>query len=191
MFKKLKEKYHFHKLRRAQKKEARQQLINGIKNAPSVFDNAIIAWEAPEYVVHDRGLAWKIIMPLIVALTAGLSLYYNAWSFALAIVVFAAVYAMVHLEHPRNIQIKISEIGIKVGFRKYAYSRIKAFWIIYEPPYVRTLNIRVEGDFIGEVTIQLADQDPSVIREYLISKIPELEGKTESVSDIFVRLFKI
>ncbi|MFA6917747.1 MAG: hypothetical protein WC285_02835 [Candidatus Gracilibacteria bacterium] len=191
MLKKLKEKYHSHKLHRAQKHEAGQQLISQIKNAPSAFDEAQITWEAPEYVVHQRGLAWKITMLVFVALIAGLSLYYDAWSFALVIVVFAAVYAMVHLEHPRNVQVKLSEIGIKIGFRKYSYSKIKSFWIIYEPPFVQTLNIRVEGDFIGEITIQLAGQDPSEIREYLISKIPELEGKTESFSDVLVRLFKI
>ena len=63
--------------------------------------------------------------------------------------------------------------------------------MIYEPPFVQTLNLRVEGDFVGEITIQLAGQNPSEIREYLISKIPEMDGKSESLSDVFVRLFKI
>jgi len=109
----------------------------------------------------------------------------------LAIIVFTAVYSLIHLEHPRNVQVKISEIGVKVGLKKYSYGKIKAFWIIYEPPFVQTLNLRVEGDFIGEITIQLAGQDPAQVREYLISKIPEMEGKSESFSDILVRLFKI
>lgn len=191
MLKKLKEKYHAHKLHRAQKKEARQLLIHRIKNAPSAFDDAVFSWEAPEYVAHERGLTWKIIMITTIALAAGLSWYFDDWSLALVIVVFAGVYSLVHLQHPRHVQIKISEIGIKVGFRKYSYSRIKAFWLIYEPPFVQTLNIRVEGDFIGDITIQLGDQAPAAIREYLISKVPELEGKSESLSDIFVRLFKI
>ncbi|MFA7686035.1 MAG: hypothetical protein WCX95_04520 [Candidatus Gracilibacteria bacterium] len=191
MLKKIKEKYHSHKLRSAQKKEERQQLIHQIKNAPSAFDQAVITWEAPEYVVHEKGLIWKITMLIIVALIAGLSLYYDSWTFALVIVIFALVHTLVHLEHPRNVQVKISEIGIKVGFRKYSYGKIKAFWVIYEPPFVQTLNLRVEGDFIGEITIQLADQDPAAVREYLISKIPEMEGKSESLSDILVRLFKI
>lgn len=191
MLKKLKTKYSAHKLQRAQKKESRQQLRNAILNAPSAFDEAVISWEAPEYVVHQKGPKWKITMLLLVAVVAGLSLYYDSWTFALAIVVFAAVYSLVHLEHPRDVQVKISEIGIKVGFRKYSFGKIKAFWIIYEPPFVQTLNLRVEGDFIGEITIQLAGQDPAKVREYLISKIPEMEGKSESFSDILVRLFKI
>ena len=191
MLKKIKEKYHAHKLHRAQKKEARQQYRHAILNAYSAFDEAVISWEAPEYVVQERGIVWKIVMLLLVIVTAGLSLYYDSWTFALVIVIFAIVHTLVHLEHPRNVQIKISEIGIKVGFRKYSYSKIKAFWMIYEPPFVQTLNLRVEGDFVGEITIQLAGQNPSEIREYLISKIPEMDGKSESLSDVFVRLFKI
>lgn len=191
MLKKIKEKYHAHKLNRAQKKEARQQWIHQIRNAHSAFDEAAITWEAPEYVVHERGLLWKIIMITLVVVTAALSLYYDSWTFALVITIFALVYTLVHLKHPRNVQVKLSEIGIKVGFRKYSYSKIKAFWLIYEPPFVQTLNLKVQGDFVGEITIQLSDQDPSAVREYLISRIPEMEGKSESLSDIFVRLFKI
>ncbi|MDD3861331.1 MAG: hypothetical protein PHP74_00330 [Candidatus Gracilibacteria bacterium] len=191
MITKIKTKYKAHKLQSAQKKEERQQLRSAILNAPSAFDQAVISWEAPEYVAYKKGPVWKITMVLLVAIIAILSLYYNAWSLALVVVVFAIVYKLVNLEHPRNMEIKISEIGIKVGLRKYSYGKIKAFWLIYEPPFVQTLNLRVDGEWIGDITIQLGDQDPAQVREYLISKIPEMEGKMESFSDIFVRLFKI
>lgn len=191
MLTKLKEKYHQHKLRRAQKKEAHQQLLHAVKNAPTAYDDAVFSWVAPEYVMHDRGLVWKISTILLVIVVAALSLYFDAWSLALVVVIFASVYALIHLQHPRDVEIKISEIGIKVGYKKYSFSRIKSFWFIYEPPFVETLNLRVEGGFSGEITIQLAGVDPAPIREFLINKIPELEGKTESFSDILIRLFKI
>jgi len=191
MLKKLKEKYHSHKLRRAQKKEAKRQLVNQIKNPKSAFDDAVISWVAPEYVEHERGFLWKTIMLLLVVAGAGVSFYIGDWSFALAIIVFAGVYAIIHSRRPRNVEIKISEIGIKVGFKKYSYSKIKAFWLIYEPPFVQTINIRVSGEFIGDITIQLSDTNPAALREFLITKIPEMEGKTESLSDILVRLFKL
>jgi len=191
MVSKLKEKYNKHKLHRAQKKESRQQLLHEVKNAPSSYDNAVFSWVAPEYVMHDRGLVWKISMILLVVIVAALSLHFQAWSFALVVVVFSAVYALIHLQHPRNIEIKISEIGVKVGYKKYTFTKIRAFWFIYEPNYVETLNLRVEGNFTGEITIQLAGMDPAPIRDFLINKIPELEGKTESFSDVLIRLFKI
>ena len=37
---------------------------------------------------------------------------------------------------------------------------------------------------------RLDGQSPSPVREFLFSKIPELEGQTEKISDIIFRLFR-
>ncbi|MBI5754105.1 hypothetical protein HZA40_03115 [Candidatus Peregrinibacteria bacterium] len=191
MFHKIKEKYHQHRLKKAQKREERKRQIELIKNAPSAYDDAKISWIAPETIIHERGPIWKIFMTIAVLAVIAWGIYSGAWTFSLAIGIFAVAYYIIHLEHPKAIEIKISDIGIKVGYRKYSYSQIKAFWIIYDPPYVQTLNIRVSGHIIDDITIQLYDQEPALIREFLMSKVPELEGQTEKLSDIFLRLFKI
>ena len=191
MLKKIKEKYSLHKLKKAQKKEARKNLVHQIKNTPSAFDKSVMSWISPEYLVHERGVVWKIVMTVITLSIIGVTFYYGNWSLALAIAVFALVYCLVHLQHQEHVEVKISEIGIKIGFRKYSYSHIKGFWLVYQPPYVSTLNIKVEGSLVGEITIQLGDEDPAAIREYLINKIPEYEGKSESLTDSLARLFKI
>ncbi len=175
------------KRKRAEKKAKHYAL----RNAPSAYDEAVLSWIAPETIRHDRGLAWKIITPIFLILVIAAGFYYNAATFSVAIIAVIAVYYLAHLEHPKDVEVKISKIGIKVGSRKYSYGRIKAFWIIYEPPYVKTLNIRISGEFISDITIQLDGQNPSPVREFLFSKIPELEGQTEKISDIVFRLFKI
>lgn len=162
-----------------------------ILNAPSAFDNALLSWIAPEVVRHQRGAAWKTIAILIFVLGSIFAFLYDSWTFGLAILACGTVYYLEHLEHPKEVEVKISEMGIKVGSRKYSYGKIKSFWIVYEPPYVATLNIRVIGHYPGIVNIQLDGQDPSEVREILISRIPELSGQSEALSDIFIRIFKI
>jgi hypothetical protein len=191
MIKKIKNKIKKGKLVRAQKREARKQHHYAIKNQPSAYDKAILSWIAPETVRHERGNIWKIVMTLIGLTWAAWAMYSGAWTLAVVIVAFMITYSIVHLEHPKDVEIKISPVGIKVGGRRYAYSRIKAFWVIYDPPFVKTLNIRVAGEIISDITIQLGNQSPAAVREVLISKIPEMEGATEKISDIFIRLFKI
>jgi len=156
----------------------------------SAYDDAVISWITPEYIRHEKGTVWKIAMPIIVIVSAAISYYYGNWTFALAIVIFALIYFLIHLEHPKHMEVKISELGIKVGTRVFPYGRIKSFWIIYEPPYVETFNFYVKGSLV-EMTIYLNNEDPSKIRDFLINKIPELEGKTESLTDVLLRLFKI
>ncbi len=191
MIKKIKSKFQVHKIRRAQKREAKVQARYALYSLPTAYDEAILSWIAPETVKHERGKVWRIVAPLSGIGMIALALWQGSWSFALAIAAFILAYCVTSLEHPKDVEVKISKVGIKVGTRKYPYSRIKAFWVIYEPHLVETLNIRVAGEWVGDITIQLGKQNPSPVREVLMDYIPELEGATEKVSDIFIRLFKI
>lgn len=191
MLRKIRHKYQQHRLKKAQKREERRRQMDLIRNVPTAYDEALISWIAPETIRHERGPIWKIVMSIVVLALIGGGIYYDAWTFSLAIGAFVSAYYLIHLEHPKAIEIKISDIGIKIGYRKYTYSQIKAFWLIYDPPFVQTLNIRVTGQYISDITIQLGDQSPATIREFLMTKIPELEGQSEKLSDIFLRLFKI
>lgn len=184
MIKKIKNKFKQRKIRKAQRKEY-------LKNLPSAYDHTVISWIAPEHTKHERGRLWKVLIPAMLLAAIILGVLHNAWTFSLAIVVFATVYYALHREHPKDVDIIVSDIGIKVGERRYPYSRIKAFWIIYDPPYIKTLNLHVNGEFAVHIPVQLGDQNPAEIREFLLEKIPEREGETESLSDIFLRLFKI
>lgn len=168
-------------------KKKKQQLAN----IPSAFDEAIISWLAPEFIRYERGKIWKVLAVAAVLAAAVLGVLYNAWTFSLAVVIFAIVYYLLNREHPKDIQISLSNVGIKAGKRRYPFGKIKSFWIIYDPPFAKTLNIRVEGDFVSDITLQLNEQSPADVREFLMEKIPEQEGQQEPISDIFLRLFKI
>ncbi len=184
MIKKIKNKLEQRKIKKAKLKEY-------LHNLPSAYDNIVISWTAPEHIRHKRGKLWKVIIAglLIAAMVLGVT--HQAWTFALAIAVFAIVAYIVNREHPKDVKISISDIGIKVGKRKYPFTRIKSFWLIYEPPYIKTLNVNVDGELAVNIAIQLIDQDPSRVREFLIERIPEKEGHNESLTDIFARLLQI
>lgn len=180
MLKKIKTKY----------KENRDQ-VEQMRNAPTAFDDALHSWVAPEFIRHERGMVWKITMPLLVFLAAFLGIYFGAWSFSIAIVAFAIVYWLIHRNPPKDVEVVISDVGLKVGNRRYPFSRIKAFWIIYEPPVFKTLYIRVSGDIAVNIPIQLEDEHPAIIREIMIEKIPELEGQKISLTETISRLLKL
>lgn len=184
---KIRNKIEKHKLSHARRKEQ----LHIINNAPSEYDKAVISWIAPEMIRHERGIVWKITISLISAVLIAGGVVYNSWTFSLAIAAFIVVYYLMNLEHPKDVEIKLSGIGIKVGARKYPYSRIKSFWIIYEPPYVKTLNLRITGELVADITIQLNHQNPSEVRNFLMKNITELAGQSEKITDTFLRLFKI
>lgn len=184
MISKIKENFKKSRIKRVQIREYLEAL-------PTAYDEKVISWEAPERIKHKRGKFWKIFMSAAFISAATIAFVHNQWTFSMAIIAFAIVYYLINKEHTKDVEVSISNIGIKVGKRKYPFSKIKAFWIIYEPPLVKTLNIKVHNDLSGDISIQLNEQDPSEIREFLIERIPELEGKSEALSDILVRLFKL
>lgn len=185
MITKIKNKIKTRKIQKAQEREY-------LRNLPSSFDHEKISWFTPEYIKYEKGLLWKVLVILIATALISWGIVSKAWTFSVVMVVFVVVYyLLIHREHPKAVKVVLSNIGIKVGHRKYPYSKIKAFWIIYNPPYTKTLHIRVQNDFAVDIPIYLHHQDPAEIREFLLEKLPELEGHRESFSDILLRIFKI
>ncbi len=184
MLKKIKNNFKNRKIARAQKREY-------IRSLPSHYDNVSISWSAPDKIRYKRGLVWKIIMPALLFSAIIIGVIHNAWTFSLAIAAFVMVYYIINREKPKILEVVLSNIGIKVGDRKYPYTKIKSFWVLYEPPYTKNLYIHVDGDFAVHIPIQLGEQDPAIIREFLLEKIPEKEGMKESFVDMFLKILKI
>ncbi len=178
-------------LKKLQNKFAIKPKKKPVPQNAEVYDKTVIGWEAPEYIKHEKGKTWFTVAGIIILLLVLWGLYTDSWSTAVVFLLLGGVYYLSHTHTPSRIKITISEIGIKVGENYYPYSHIKAFWMHYHPPFVKTLNFRTLDRFFKEVTIQLDGQDPVPIRTYLARQIPEWEGKEESLIDILTRIFKL
>ncbi len=156
-----------------------------------VFEKEIISWEAPEYIQHEKGLKWFIAAGIVVVAFCIYAAMTQNWTLLVALVLLSAMYIWQHGDMPKNVKIVVSDAGIKIGNKVYPYQNIKSFWLIYRPPYVKTLNIRSNSKLLPDITIQLGDQDPAVLRTYLCSQIREEEGKEETAVDAIIRIFKM
>lgn len=157
----------------------------------TAFDNALFSWSAPEYVHHEKGFLWKIIVPGLWLILVIYALFSAAWTFAVSLLIFAGVYWLIYHEKPEHIPVKISRVGIKIGSHEIPFNHIRAFWILYQPPFLKQLQIRTILRFTPDILISLQDQDPAEIREYLASQIQEWEGRDETISEIFIRVLKL
>ena len=158
---------------------------------PTAFDDAVMSWIAPEFIRHQRGLLWKIVMPILLFAAIFFGFYYGTWTFSIAIATFAIVYYLLHRQGPKDVEVRLSEVGVKVGGRHYPFSKIKAFWIIYEPLVSKTMYIRVSEDLSLDIPVQLEDQHPALVREFMISKVPEIEGQKVGMGELISRIIKL
>lgn len=157
---------------------------------PAAHDRVVLTWTAPEYIHQHKSTFWYVGATLFMLALVVWAYFTDSWTMLAALVVFAGVYIYLHHFHPpKNIQIEITEMGIRVGEIFYPYSHVQAFWIHYQYG-LKTLNLRVHKQFFHDVVIQLGDQNPVEVRHYLTNQIPEWEGKSERVGEMILRLLK-
>lgn len=163
--------------------------IEKTENNP--FKKVILSWIAPEYIQHEKNWQWFLVAAIAVIAFIIYAIYTENWTLALALIAISGVYYWSHSHVPRDVEVIISRSGIKVGTREYPYQNIKAFWVIYKQGKVKTLNLRINSIITPDVIIQLGNQDPGVLREYLASQIREIEGKEETAAEALIRFLKI
>lgn len=173
------------------KKAMLRAMRDEAEKTPSHFDNAIIEWSAPLRHKPKKGAAWFIVMSFAVAALLFYAIDSQNWIFAVAIIVATVAYLVDHTEERREIEIKISECGIKIGKKKIPYSNIRAFWMLYHPPFLGQLHIRTHQKTSPDFIIELGDADPVRLRKYLTRHIIEWEGKEEGLLDICTRLLRL
>lgn len=168
-----------------QNKNKKQKLAEG------AFDQVLMQWYSPEFLRYERGVLWFLTAGLIDALLILYAVMTGSLTMLLVFVLIPVIYFLEHHRKPKTVEVIVSPYGIKFGDMKLAYTDIKKFWILHDPPHLNELRLHTTKKFHPEVTIPLLDIDPSIIRNYLVTQIPEWEGKQESLLDVIIRVFKL
>lgn len=194
MFKKLSKKRALKKAKKTEKKlqKALKKEALSLEHQPrTAYDNAVVSWETQDFLKHKKGPIWYTVL-FTIFLGGALAAYLlDGWTFALVLAIFPFAYISLDRKQPKRIKVILSEVGIKVGKKIYQYNRIQAYWLHYNPPLTKTLNIRVYGEYLTDIEIQLGHADPAIIQNYLSTKIPELEGKREGFSTVLAKVLKV
>lgn len=162
------------------------------KAAPeNAFDNALFGWYAPEYLRYERGLKWYLIAGSFDALLVFYAFWTGAWSMALVFLVLPVVYLLQHRHNPNLTTVLISHWGIRFGDIEVPFTDIKRFWIHHQPPHVDELRLMTNSKIHPEIIIPLMGADPIIIRHYLVTQVPEWEGKNLSFVDLMTRFLRL
>jgi len=89
------------------------------------------------------------------------------------------------------VDVKITELGVFYDRTFYHYTAINAFWVVYHPPFVRVLYLRLGGKTYRLLKIELNDQNPTEVRRLLSGELPEAEGMEENVFDMLTRILRL
>ncbi len=160
--------------------------------APSPVGDALADWEYPEFMQFERGWLWYLIAGLVTAGLAAYAVWDKNWLFLIIIVFSTLIFALANIRQPEKLHVIITTKGVMLRDKFLPYQDIKNFWMIYQPPMVKSLYIEPRSFFIPRLHVHLENQNPVEIREMLLQFLEEDFSKEEEPqSELFGRLLKL
>ncbi len=157
----------------------------------TIYGEEVLSWTAPEYANHAKSERWYMVAGVCTVSLIAYGLITAQYTMAIAFTLLAAVYHLVHNHPPRDITVSITNLGMVIDGQFYAFGEIATFWIVYDPPHVSKLYIRLRKRLGHDLGIELVDQDPQLIRSILETQVTESVGRTESLTQRLARLFNL
>lgn len=155
------------------------------------YEKVLATWHFPENIKQDRGIKWYLITFSISISLIIYSIINANFSFALIIVMVVLILIIQNKKDLKELDINITETGIKIDQKVYKYSEIDTFFIIYQPPEISNLYIEPKNKFQARLTIPLQKQNPVKIRNILLNFLDEnLEREEEPLSDLVNKILK-
>jgi len=153
-------------------------------------EHAIVAWEAPIQPTYNRSTLWYICAIAVCGGLLGYSIWTEAWTFTLVLVLLGALYAWNHRSDSPTKHIAIHEQGFSFGKEFIPWNQCHGFWMIEGPGYVELHFERKTGRF-RDIKIQTANVKLPELRELLLHFLPEFQERHERFLDMIERLLKI
>lgn len=161
------------------------------KHNANAFDKALLQFKSCEYPNHEKSLTWFLVAGAVLALLIAYGMSTGSWTFSVALLVFAGTYYLLHREDSKEFDVKISEMGVKIGRHAFPYSSLKNFWMVYDPPSVSKLYFRPAGRFKPDIFVMLEDAPVEEIRKALSPHVKELADTREPFADAVARILKL
>lgn len=153
---------------------------------------ALHQWSVNEYESHERTPFWFIgIMGIGIALVI-YGMFSGNFLFSLIIILAAIILFLQSHQKANEVDFQITELGVVVGAKFYSYSELGNFYIIYNPPEIKTLYIETNSPVRPIIRVDLMSQNPVSVRSSLRMYLTEdIEKEEEPLSDTFARQWKI
>ena len=154
-------------------------------------DRILARWEFPAVPPHRRGRRWYLAVGAAGAVMAAYGVWTGNYVFVLLLALFALTFHLVWRQ-PHSVRCEIRQDGVAVGATFYPYRELKRFWILYQPPEVKTLYLEFANPLKPRLPIALEAQNPVEIRHLLMDYLPEdLTHEEEPIWDQMSRIFKL
>ncbi len=130
-------------------------------------------WVAMEHDHNLRSVDWFWGVGLLALLFCAVAFYFHNYVFGIFILVSAFVLIVMYSTPVKEINIEISQSGIKIGNKNYEFRELKGFSVKENPKEI--LLVETRKYFMPIITIPLPEHGANTVRANLSIILPELE----------------
>lgn len=136
---------------------------------PAVQD--AIEWQASEYIHHDKGPLWYIVLVLIALAAIAVSAWFQAWTFLALIIVMAIAVAIYAGRAPHTLSYLLGPDGLTINDRHYDYSDFRSFGVVPDGGLYSIILMPTKR-FMPSITIYFPEEEGEKIVDMLGKKLP-------------------
>lgn len=152
----------------------------------------VLEWTFPEYEKYSRSRRWYIIIGIVGAFFILYGMLTGNFLFSLIIALTGIILFLQQHQTPAEIPFAITDLGVIVSNRLYLYRELESFYIVYQPPEIKTLFLETKSVIRPLLRIPLQEQDPVEVRFSLLEFMTEdSEKEEEPMSDAASRNWKL
>lgn len=149
-----------------------------------------LSWQALEFTEYKKHPLWYVALAVLIAGLVLYGIYTQSWTTVVTFILFGLMIANYAARKPKTVTVKLTSNGVSVDTANYEYKVVRKFWIIYYPPEVKTLYLETNAYLNNLIRIELGNQDPRKVKEFLKPYLEEDLEATESIADVIARKLK-
>jgi hypothetical protein len=163
----------------------------GAADAPSGTPGPVeeaVEWTASEFVAHEKGAGWYVILALVALVVAAGSYLLTKDMFSTVVVLLmAAVFGIASARKPRVVSYRLDWSGLTVGRKFYPYAAFKSYVMPEEGPFVSVMLIPLKR-FDFPVSAYLAPESQQKALDLLGSHLPMEQGGVDRLEKLMNQL---
>ncbi len=143
-------------------------------------------FRAPQYHYKHKSSDWYWVVGIVAISAAVTAIIFNNILFAILIVLAAFSLTVHAAKKPEEHDVEISDAGITIGKYHFSYSTLKSFWIEHNAQ--PRMLIQTSRTFMSHIIVpvdQLSEEEKAELREFLKTKLPEVE-QTEPLFELLM-----
>ncbi len=147
-----------------------------------------VSWTASEYIEHQRGADWYLMLFGGTIALAAITYFITKDYFATSVMVILGVIVAAFSRHrPKQIDYELNDSGVNIGPKSYPYRSFKSFAVMRDEA-VPSIMLMPLKRFMPPISIYFAEPDEEPITSVLGAHLPYEDQKPDQIDRLSRRL---